>query len=287
MSLLDPRLEAFFRVAQNGTVHGAAKELNLSQTGVTQRLRSLERQLKTTLFIRSRMGMKMSHEGQALFRYCQNALELEGSVFNEVSGSRSHTTVRITVAGPTSIVSSRIIPSCTSLYKEFPNLALSYQLDDRENRIELLKKGLVQLAIVSPQEVALEMDSKRLKPDKYVLVASPNWKGRKVHEVVKNERIVDFYESDETTTNYLKKFDLISEAKSDRIFANTNFALISLLKAGVGYGTLTQEVAATSISRGELITLNQSQVLEDPQALAWYPRKEMPLYFSRLVACIK
>lgn len=287
MSLLDPRLQAFFEIANVGTVHGAARSLNITQTGVTQRIRALEKQLSTTLFTRSRSGMKLSHEGEALYRYCKNALDMEGMVLSEISGDQNKSTVNIILAGPTSIVSSRIIPNCLNLYKEFPNMILSYQLDDQENRAALLKKGAAQIAILSPQDVTLEMDSKMLKADKYILVASSKWKHRKTHDIICNERIIDFYESDKTTQNYLKKFNLLNEARADRIFANTNYALISLIKAGIGYGTLTQEVAAQDLARGELIPLNQKQISEDPQALAWYPRKEMPQYFSRIIESIK
>lgn len=287
MSLLDPRLQAFFEIASVGTVHGAARSLNITQTGVTQRIRALEKQLSTTLFTRSRSGMKLSHEGEALYRYCKNALDMEGMVLSEISGVQNKSTVNIILAGPTSIMSSRIIPSCLNLYKEFPNMILSYQLDDQENRAVLLKKGAAQIAILSPQDVTLEMDSKMLRSDKYILVASSKWKNRKTYDIIRNERIIDFYESDKTTQNYLKKFNFLNEARTDRIFANTNYALISLVKAGIGYGTLTQEVAAQDIARGELIPLNQKKIFEEPQALAWYPRKEMPQYFSRIIESIK
>ena len=61
---------------------------------------------------------------------------------------------------------------------------------------------------------------------------------------------------------------------------------MSLIKAGVGYGTLTQEIAAESIEKNELIVLNQKQVYDDQQALAWYPRKEMPLYFKKIIEAV-
>ena len=63
MSLLSQNLQAFAAIVKQGTVMGAAKELRLTQTGVTQRIRSLEQQLATTLFIRSRKGMKLTSEG--------------------------------------------------------------------------------------------------------------------------------------------------------------------------------------------------------------------------------
>lgn len=287
MSLLDPRLDAFIAVVESGTVNGSAKRLGLTQTGVTQRIRSLEKQLSVTLFVRSRSGMRLTHEGEALFRYCQAALETEGALFSSIGGKTPQAQVHLTLAGPTSIVSARIIPNCVEFYSRFPNVNLSFRLDDQENRVELLKKGVVELAILSPSEVVPEMDSKMLRPDKYVLVASAKWRQRSTSDIVQNERIIDFYESDQTTKNYLAKFGLLKKARADRIFANTNYALISLLKVGIGYGTLTQEVAATEIERGTLVAINQRQVYEAPQALAWYPRKEMPRYFADLVARIK
>jgi LysR family transcriptional regulator (chromosome initiation inhibitor) len=287
MSLLDPKLQAFVAVVENRTVHGAAKTLSLSQTGVTQRIRALEQQLSTTLFKRSRSGMNMTSEGEALLRYCQRALELEGAIKNEISGEEKSIQVSITLAGPTSLITSRVIPICLGLYDEFPNLTLSYHLNDTESRSELLKKGIVELAVLRPEEVALEMDSKMLRPEKYILVASSLWKKRRTLEIIQSERIVDFYASDLSTQSYLKTFDLLSHARPDRIYANANDALITLIKHGVGYGTLLQEVAAPWLQNGELIQLNSGKVVENPIALAWYPRREMPKYFQKIIHTLK
>ena len=60
-----------------------------------------------------------------------------------------------------------------------------------------------------------------------------------------------------------------------------------MFASGVGYGTLTQEVAKPFIERGELITLDSGFVMEDPLALVWYNRPEMPKYFSEIVKAIK
>src|SRR5437762_1952438 len=103
MSLLDPRVEAFYVVAKTGTVQASAKKLNITQTGVTQRIRSLEKQLSTTLFTRSRLGMRLTSEGEALFRYCEGASSLEGFTLSRIQGDSSLSPVSISIAGPTSI----------------------------------------------------------------------------------------------------------------------------------------------------------------------------------------
>ena len=287
MSLLDPRLQAFVSIVRSQTVHGAAKELRLTQTGVTQRIRALESQLGVTLFTRSRRGMRLTQEGEALNRYCMGVGDLEGQALNQILGAGKSSSIRVNISGPTSIMTSRIVPSCISLYKKFPGLLLNFEMNDSEERVSKLKQGIAHFVVIPPEQVANEMDSKVLKADKYVLVGSPKLKNRKLIDIIKTERIIDFYESDHTTFKYLKKFDLLQSTQRDRLFANTNEVIIKLFSAGVGYGTLTQEVATPHVEKGDLIILNGKNMLEDPQALAWYPRPEVPAYFKGVIDSIK
>lgn len=287
MSLLSQNLQAFVAIVQQTTVHGAAKQLNLTQTGVTQRIRSLESELGTTLFLRSRKGMQLTQEGQALLRYCKGAEDLEGQTLSQISGAGHEQPVYISIVGPTSVMSSRIVDLCSDLYADWPNLYLNFIISDTEDRLNLVRSGKASLAIVPPEHVPNEMDSKVLKPEKYILVASPKWKGRKLIEILENERVIDFDESDQTSIHYLKKFSLLSKLKKPRLFANNNAAIIKLFSQGIGFGTLTQEIAKPHLDSGKLITLNGGAVMEDPLALSWYPRPEMPNYFRALVNTIK
>ncbi|PJB09950.1 MAG: LysR family transcriptional regulator, partial [Gammaproteobacteria bacterium CG_4_9_14_3_um_filter_38_9] len=84
MSLLSPNLIAFMAIVKHKTVHGAADAIHLTQTAVTQRIRSLEKQLKTTLFVRTRRGMVLTQEGEALWRYCMAAKSLEGEALARI-----------------------------------------------------------------------------------------------------------------------------------------------------------------------------------------------------------
>lgn len=287
MSLLSQNLQAFMAIVQQSTVHGAAKQLNLTQTGVTQRIRSLESDLGTTLFLRSRKGMQLTQEGQALLRYCKGAEDLEGETLSQITGAGQEQPVYISIVGPTSVMTSRIVDLCSDLYENWPNLYLNFIINDTEDRLNLVRSGKAALAIVPPEQVPNEMDSKMLKPEKYILVASPKWKGRKLADILENERVIDFGESDQTSINYLKKFNLLSKLKKPRLFANNNEAIIKLFSQGVGFGTLTQEIAKQYLDSGRLIQLNGGAVMEDSLALTWYPRSEMPNYFRAVVSTIK
>lgn len=287
MSLLSPNLKAFIAIVNQTTVHGAAAELGLTQTAVTQRIRALESELKTTLFLRSRKGMKLTQEGEALLRYCKGAEDLEGEALSIISGSGKDRPIFIGLAGPTSVMTTRVVDQCKSIYQDWPNLYLNFIITDAEERLSLVKTGQATLAVVSPEVVPKEMDSKMLRPDKYILVASKKWKGRRLQDILSHEKLIDFYESDQTSINYLKKFGLLSSITRPRLFVNNNQAIIKLFCEGVGFGTLTQEVAKPYIESGELFTLNGGTLLEDPLALAWYPHPEMPKYLKGIISAIK
>jgi LysR family transcriptional regulator (chromosome initiation inhibitor) len=284
--LRNPFLVAFEAVTRLGTTHAAAKELGITQTGITQRIKTLERDLSMTLFLRSRRGMALTHEGQALLQLCRGSRELEGQFFSQVEGS-GRLDVSLTLVGPTSAISTRIAENVEPLYAKFPFLRLHLQSDDHSDLIEKIRRGEADLAIVPPSQVPNEMDSKLLKPDRYFLVGSPKWKGRKLAELLEKERIIDFYESDQTTLNYLAEHKLEKQARRDRLFVNENAALIRLFAAGVGYGTLTESVAQPLFDNGSLIPLHRGNSLADPLALAWYPRPRKMPYFEELVKAIR
>lgn len=287
MSLLSQNLQAFVSIVKNSTVHGAAAELGFTQTAITQRIRALEKELGTTLFLRSRKGMQLTQEGEALLRYCHGALDLEGETMSKIMGGGGDEPIFINITGPTSVMTARIVDQCAGLYEKWSSLQLNFIITDTEDRLQSVRSGKATLAIVSPESVPNEMDSKMLKPEKYVLVASKEWKGRRMSDILSNERIIDFYESDSTTLNYLKKFDLLSDVRRPRLFVNNNEAIIKLFCKGVGFGALTQEIAKPFLESGELITLNGGAVMEDPLALVWYPRTEMPGYLKAIIAGIK
>jgi DNA-binding transcriptional LysR family regulator len=283
MSLLNPGVEAFMAVVRLGTVHGAAREIGLSQTGVTQRIRALERSLGVTLFTRSRTGMRPTAEGERLHLHCLRVRDMEGEVLSLLQGTSDRSSTRLVVTGPSSMMRSRIIPGGSRILERFPGVAFTFELDDEESGLAHLKTGRAQLAVVPAHEVVNEIDSKLLRPARYVLVGPPDWKGRKVREIVERERIVDFNEADEATFAYLRKHRLHPPSHRQRHLANNTDALAMMVCAGLGYSVLSRDFAAPFLESGSLIDLDPGKELRFEFALAWYPRLEMPAYLAALI----
>ncbi len=287
MTLLNPQLEVFIAVAKNKSMHGAAKAIHLSQTAITQRVRSLEARLKTTLFIRTKQGVYLTPDGEALLRYCNATLNLEGEALATIRGSGTSSTVRVCITGPTSIMSSRIIPKCALIMKKFPELMLTFDINDSEQRIKSLQIGTSQLAIIEPAYTLKEMEIKPLAPEKYQLVCTSQWKKRSLDNIIRTERIIDFSEADPMTLNYLNQYKFSQLAKAERHFVNQNEPLTKLLIDGYGYGVLTNEVSKSYVDSNQLIILNSGKSFTNRLVLAWYNRPESPKYFSELIQAIQ
>ena len=286
MRLLDPQLEAFLAVVKYKTVHGAAAEIHITQTGITQRIRTLERRLSTSLFVRSRRGMLLTREGEALLRYCQQVEQLEGEAISCITGTGSEKNVAISMTGPTTIMHSRVIPKCIHVVKEFPRLLLQFDINDSEKRVNSLRRGDCQLAIIEHGALSDEMEHKILRPELYVLVAPRTWKHRRLQDVIRNERLIDFDEQDQMTFDYLKHFDLFDLANKDRHFANRSSTLAIMVTGELGYGILPLEFARPYIKAKQLIVLNAGKTYPHQLALAWFPRHQQPKYFSAIInAC--
>ena len=286
MRLLSPQLQAFLAIVKHKTVHAAADAIHLTQTAVTQRIKALEKRLSTSLFIRSRRGMLLTNEGEALLRYCRAVQELEGEALSCISGTGIEKNVSICMTGPSTLMRARIVPQCVKIMQQFPRLLMQFDINDNENRVKSLRRGESQLAIISPNLLSEEMEYKNLKPEHYILVASPRWKKRRLQDIIKNERIIDFDLADQMAFDYLKHYNLFDLANKDRHLVNRTDTLALMITEELGYGVLPFEFAEPYLVSKRLIALNAGKTYPYLLTLAWFPRHQQPKYFSAIInAC--
>jgi len=224
--LLSTNLEAFMAVAKHKSVHAGARASNISQTAMTQRIHSLERMLKITLFIRTRQGMHLTSEGEEILRYCNVVSDYSNETLDNIANSGIERIQRVKISGPSSIMISRIIPKCLPLMNKFPMLYINFDINDTDEIVTQLRTGTIQFAILNPDKITGDMIFKTIKPEEYLLVCTSQWTDRKLLDIVKTERIIDFDEPDRTTLNYLKQFDLLKYSQTDSGVATlfrTNF----------------------------------------------------------------
>jgi LysR family transcriptional regulator, chromosome initiation inhibitor len=285
MILIHQNVEAFLVVAELSSVSAAARRLSLTQTGVTQRIKTLEKTLAQPLFTRSRTGMRLTAEGESFLRFCLDAKGLEERLASAL-GKSGRREISLTLTGPANLIGGRVVHQCRHVFERWPTLNFRLSIDSYSNRLHRLKQGLADLAILQEHEVGAELDSKVLKPLEYILVGTSAWKGRKLEDILARERLYAYSAEDNMGLDYLKLFGLLEHLKQSRLYANEDQVLQTQLALGVGYGILPRELAKPLVAAGKLVALNGGKSLKVKMALAWYPRSEMPDYFREIVKCI-
>ena len=111
------QLEAFVKVAEDGSFSKAAKDLYLTQPTVSAHISALERELEVRLFIRNTKEVAMSEDGQELYKYAKQMIDLERQIeerFNVQGGEGNHC---ITIAAST-IPAQYLLPKALIRFKE-------------------------------------------------------------------------------------------------------------------------------------------------------------------------
>ena len=135
------RLRALVTVAENRSVAGAARKLNLSQPAVTKSIRTLESKLGLTLFDRTPDGMIPTVYGETLIRRSKLAFAELRRADEELSALQGLSTGNISV-GVAPIARSTLVPQAIArLLKERPNLSVTVIDGVRDMLYAHLKNG--------------------------------------------------------------------------------------------------------------------------------------------------
>ncbi len=165
------QLEGFVEIARRGSVTRAAEALFVTQPALTARLKSLERQLGTTLFVRTRRGVRLSEAGRTFLPHAQRALESvsEGRrLVGEVARGGGQL-----VLGAAPAVSTYVLPAILErFHAAHPEVQLSVQTGHSEHVLELVLREQVQLGLIRALRHP-EIESVPLYEDELVLVVHP------------------------------------------------------------------------------------------------------------------
>lgn len=111
------QLEAFVEVAESESFSKAAKKLFLTQPTVSAHISSLEKELDVRVFVRNTKEVALSEEGQKLYRYARQILDLTDEIREEFGRERENDKNCIVIAAST-IPSQYLLPEILAKFNE-------------------------------------------------------------------------------------------------------------------------------------------------------------------------
>lgn len=231
--------KVFYYVAATLSFSEASKLLFISQSAVSQSIKTLEKKLDQTLFIRSTKRVMLTPEGEILLRHVEPAMNLIKRGEAQIIDASS-TGGQIRIGASDTICRYFLVPYLKRFHQEFPNAHIKVTNQTSIKCVELLETGQVDLIVVNyPNTYMGSMISyKRIKSFRDVFIANDAFshlKGKKLSFQELLEQPILMLDKRSTTSEFLHslfqqhQLDLVPE-----IELSSNDLLIDLASIGLG-----------------------------------------------------
>ncbi|HEY6631122.1 MAG TPA: LysR family transcriptional regulator [Rhizobiaceae bacterium] len=142
------QLQYFVAVAEQGTVSGAAQNLSISQSSVTEAIKELENDLGVALFDRHPRGLSITHRGHHFLRHATKILADVSYARRTFFSEREATTGRLQL-GVTSLVAGYVLSDLLARYRRaHPAVEISAIEDNGDYLEHLLVGGKLDIAVM-------------------------------------------------------------------------------------------------------------------------------------------
>jgi DNA-binding transcriptional LysR family regulator len=117
-------LKTFVAVASTLNITRAGEEVHLAQSSVTEQIQSLEADLGTALFDRSRRRLRLTEAGRRLLEYAGDILSLSDEAHSAVADAAGLVAGSLAVGGLETLCASRLPPLLAKFRQEHPAIGL-------------------------------------------------------------------------------------------------------------------------------------------------------------------
>lgn len=142
------RLKVFYFIYTSQSVAKAAQELNITQSAVSQQLKKLEIELKTSLFTRLHKRLIPTTDAQKLFSILEpffRELELGLRLIRQAKEKPSG---ELRVGSPHEFGNTYLPKIFATFRRKYPDVSFSLQLGDAKRMLPLLDQGQLDIALI-------------------------------------------------------------------------------------------------------------------------------------------
>jgi LysR family transcriptional regulator, low CO2-responsive transcriptional regulator len=271
--MTEDQLLAFLSVARHRSLSRAASELGLGQPTISDRLRSLERELGGTLVRRQGRGVTLTPEGEAFVSYAQRTLEVLKQGRETVRAARTGSGGRVSIAVTVTAGAYLFAPALVAFQREHPDIDVQVRSAHSWESPGLLLDDVVQLALISGPIVHPQIDTVQTFRSKLICVASSNRSGAVSRSNLATDRLLVSYWGPAYQS-------FLEEVKASAIDGGKRWMEISpvelvkgLLIAGVGVSIIPEISARLELKAGTLIELPLCDATVPPWHIALIRRK--------------
>lgn len=232
--------KVFYYVASSLSFSEASKKLFISQSAVSQSIKTLEKKLDQPLFVRSTKKVQLTPAGMILLKHIEPAMNLIQRGENQLLDANTLGLGQLHIGASDTICRYFLVPYLKQFHKKFPNVPIKVTNGTSLNCVDLLEQGKVDLIISNSPNSRLNTSyiQKTVQNFKDVFIANPAYFNLKQQEIPFEELRqypILMLTRQSTTSEFLHNLFLQHQLELvPEVELSSNDLLIDLAKIGLG-----------------------------------------------------
>ena len=273
-------LDCLAALSDAGSFERAAQRLSITQSAVSQRLRSLESQVGQLLVVRSR-PVRLTEPGKVLLRFARQLQAMRADVAREL-GEHVHTQARLPIAVNADSLATWVLPALDPLVQQglSDGFGLELIVDDQDFTHEWLRQGQVLGCVSTVPQALRGCRVTVLGVMRYIAVASPGFVARVLGGDAANglhrgnfaaAPFLVFNRKDDMQAQWVARAFGVKAPRLEERFVPSSEAYARAATLGWGIGVLPELQVRGRLDRGELVQLHPE--VNIPVTLHWHQWK--------------
>ena len=273
-----PQLQAFLAVARLRSFSGAARELGVSRSAVSQSVRQLEEQLRVVLLTRTTRSVSLTDAGRRLVEGAGPALGQALAALTEVSAQPGEAVGRVRLSVPRMAVPFVITPVLPTFRERHPRVEVEVVVEDRF--VDIVAEGY-DAGVRLSEAIERDMVQVRLTDAfRFVVVGAPSYLARhgtpqRPEDLLRHECIT--FRSQ--TTGALYAWELERGRRTWRVpvrggvVTNDSATSVSLAEQGLGLAYAFEPMVEEQLRTGRLRRVLESYAPTVPGFFLYFPSR--------------
>jgi LysR family transcriptional regulator (chromosome initiation inhibitor) len=277
MNTFDPAaLECLAAIVEEGGFERAAQRLSITQSAVSQRLRTLEAQVGTVLIVRSR-PLRPTGAGNLLLKHTRQLRLLRADVERELrelapgSSGEAREEERISIAVNADSIATWALPALNDLAHQ--GLALEIIADDQDFTHEWMREGQVLGCVTTVKQALRGCRVVPLGAMRYIAVAASTLaqerfpRGLTQHNF-RDVPFVAFNRKDDMQAEFVGRAFGLKRVSLNQLFVPSSEGQVRAVLAGWGVSVVPELLARGLLAQGQLV--NVAPKTSVPVQLYWH-----------------
>lgn len=250
----------FKKVADTGSISEAAKESYISQSAVSQSIKTLEDSLGVKLLSRSKRGVTLTKDGATMYEYVSAGLGMIETGEARLGESKKLTHGELVIGASNTLTENYLLPYLQEYHKRYPGVSVRILNGTSKKVMDYLNNAVVDIAFATTNEKPLDFESFLCFHTHTAFVAAPDYpvdfeRVYTLSEVSKMPLIL--LEREAGSRRFLEDCFLKEGLRLEPEIELASYELlISLSQIGLGVAAITEELSAGDIASGKVRKLS-------------------------------